>query len=75
MPNLSAGVMANVPVMVPPLPLQRQYDGLTEPIAELVGSIEAANVKLASCRDLLLPRLISGELSVSAVERELETAA
>lgn len=31
--------------------------------------------RLASCRDLLLPRLISGQLTVEAAERQLEEAA
>ncbi len=33
------------------------------------------NANLASSRDLLLPRLLSGQLSVTAAERELEDAA
>jgi type I restriction enzyme S subunit len=75
MPNLSAGVMAGVPVMVPPLVLQQHYERTAEPLAQLVANFEAANVSLARARDLLLPRLISGELSVSGAERELGTAA
>jgi type I restriction enzyme S subunit len=75
MPNLSASVMGGVPVMVPPLMLQRHYDRIAEPVAELVANFEAANVDLARSRDLLLPRLISGEICVSAAESKLETAA
>ena len=33
------------------------------------------NAALAASRDLLLPRLLSGQLSVEATERELEFAA
>jgi type I restriction enzyme S subunit len=33
------------------------------------------NERLAAARDLLLPRLISGELTVADAERTLETAA
>jgi type I restriction enzyme S subunit len=42
---------------------------------ELVGNLGTANETLASARDLLLPRLISGQLSVAEAERELEQAA
>jgi type I restriction enzyme S subunit len=75
MPNLSAGVMAGVPVKVPPLVLQQDYERLLEPIAELSASLQSANHKLGSTRDLLLSRLISGELSVSKAERKLEAVA
>ena len=40
-----------------------------------VNVLERQQVVLASSRDLLLPRLISGELSVSEAELELEPAA
>ena len=41
---------------------------------ELVENIRFQNLKLAAARDLLLPRLISGQLSVTQAERELEAA-
>lgn len=41
---------------------------------ELVGALAQANSRLAASRDLLLPRLISGELSAEAAERQLEAA-
>lgn len=54
---------------------QRRADAFFAPIdAELVN-LKVANEKLAASRDLLLPRLISGQLSVEAAERELEAAA
>ena len=34
-----------------------------------------ANERLAASRDLLLPRLISGDLPVTTAERELEAVA
>jgi type I restriction enzyme S subunit len=75
MPNLSAGVVASVPVMVPAVALQKRYSEMVEPMAELQTTLADANDHLSTSRDLLLPRLISGELSVAAVERELEAAA
>jgi len=35
------------------------------PLLGLVGRLGSANLALAAARDLLLPRLISGELSVA----------
>ena len=42
---------------------------------ELAGKLGAANSRLAAARDLLLPRLISGELTVGAASRDLGAAA
>jgi type I restriction enzyme S subunit len=44
-------------------------------VIELGGALQAASQNLAAARELLLPRLISGELSVAAAERELDDAA
>lgn len=60
---------------VPALDLVRRFDAVVWPMLELVGFLGTANVKLAASRDLLLPRLISGQLSVAEAERELEVAA
>ena len=51
------------------------FDALTWPMLELVGQLGEANKRLAASRDLLLPRLISGDLPVAAAERELEAVA
>lgn len=75
MPNLSAGVMADVPVLLPAAVVQSSFVSLVEPMVDLLMNLEAANEELAASRDLLLPRLISGQLSVEAAERELEAAA
>ena len=41
----------------------------------LGANLRRANASLVTARDLLLPRLISGELSVATAERQLEDAA
>ncbi len=72
MPNLSAGVMQAVPIVEPPLALQEQYAGKVAPIKDLVDALFETNSALAASRDLLLPRLISGELTLAIAARELE---
>lgn len=74
MPNLNVGVMQNVPVLNPPISLQRKFDSIVGPIQETVTNLVNSSANLAATRDLLLPRLISGRLSVSQAERELEAA-
>jgi type I restriction enzyme S subunit len=60
---------------IPPAVLLEKFEAAAWPLLELSGSLGVANERLASARDLLLARLISGDLSVTAAERELEAVA
>jgi type I restriction enzyme S subunit len=64
MPNLNTTIMASVPLLVPPRTLQRQYAENVEPMFEMVETLADQNQKLRTARDLLLPRLMSGEITV-----------
>ena len=44
-----------------------QFEGVVRPMFQLVQSLALKNANLRETRDLLLPKLISGELDVSAV--------
>jgi type I restriction enzyme S subunit len=67
--------VANFPVATPPAnDLFERFEKVTWPMLELVGQIGLSSKRLAVARDLLLPRLISGQLSVTQAEHELETA-
>jgi len=63
------------PVALAPRQLVMEAGEHLSPVYRLVVQLEAANRSLAASRDLLLPRLISGQLSVAEAERELEEAA
>ncbi|MEY8689644.1 MAG: restriction endonuclease subunit S [Leptothrix sp. (in: b-proteobacteria)] len=63
------------PFSRPPIELLERFEAQTWPMLELVGQLGEANKRLAASRDLLLPRLISGELEVNVAERELEAVA
>ena len=67
MPNLNARLLESVPVLRPHSGLQDQFEATTFPMAELRESLIAKNRNLRTTRDLLLPKLISGELDVSAL--------
>ncbi|QOZ07309.1 restriction endonuclease subunit S [Bradyrhizobium sp. CCBAU 51765] len=62
-------------ILMPPQHLRKQYNDAATPIHELIRRISLANGKLANARDLLLPLLISGEVSVSSAEQRLEAVA
>ena len=62
--NLSAGALKPVPVLVPSRTLQEMYAEQAGLVREMVEVLDEQNKKLRTARDLLLPRLMSGELSV-----------
>ncbi|MDO9021267.1 MAG: restriction endonuclease subunit S [Deltaproteobacteria bacterium] len=54
-------------VDVPPQAVQREFDAAAAPLDDLIDSLRERIATLRATRDLLLPRLISGELDVSRV--------
>ena len=64
MPNLSAGALKSVPLLVAPRKLQDSYAEQVEGLRDMVEVLDEQNQKLRAARDLLLPRLMSGELTV-----------
>lgn len=64
-----------IPIAVPPDNLLAKAEDQLAPLYRLAHELREAKARLAASRDLLLPRLISGELAVAAAERELEAAA
>lgn len=59
-------------IIVPSLPIQSAFANVVEPIVSLCWRLTDKNTTLRKTRDLLLPKLISGEIPVEAAE---ETAA
>lgn len=57
-----------VQVNLPPQNLRREFDIIVSPILEQKVVLTSANRKLARTRDMLLPRLISGKLSVENLD-------
>ena len=66
MPNLNTGMLASLPVRLPPRELQDSFARLTFPMAETREALTATNENLRSTRDLLLPRLLSGQITLEA---------
>ncbi len=64
MANVSKGKFANIGLILPPRRLLRQYQNFAEPIIDQVEILERQNISLRRARDLLLPRLMSGEITV-----------
>jgi type I restriction enzyme S subunit len=75
MPRANWSVLARTFIPIAPDQLMKTFNDAVIAWAELAASLNRANVKLAASRDLLLPRLISGELPVKTAERELKAVA
>lgn len=74
-PGLNRTAALKKRVSIPPEALMWRFDKAARSMRDLHDKLEVATGALAAARDLLLPRLISGDLSVAAAPRDLETAA
>lgn len=63
-PNANAKVLAGAEVLVPPPRVQRDFREFVEPLIDQREVLQLQNQKLRKARDLLLPRLMSGEIAV-----------
>ncbi len=73
--HLGAKHLNTIRLRVADREVQTKADRFLALIDETLINIRVANERLADSRDLLLPRLISGQLSVETAERQLEEAA
>lgn len=73
--ELNRSRIAQLPLLEPPVELRSAFGRHARPIRALAFQLDKQNGTLAISRDLLLPRLISGLLTISPAERELESAA
>jgi len=62
--NISASQIESIKILVAPQDIYNQFIGLIEPMFEEILNLRSQNQKLAQARDLLLPRLMSGEIGV-----------
>lgn len=56
----------------PPQPRLEQFEALVGPMFKLVHQLVHQNANLRSTRDLLLPKLVSGEIDVSGLDIDTE---
>lgn len=62
--EISKGKFKALPVVVPDMALSREFDEHASDLHEQVRALHSMNQKLAQARDLLLPRLMNGEIVV-----------
>jgi type I restriction enzyme, S subunit len=66
--SVSAKVMTDTDLVVPAIMVQEAFEERVGEIRRLIGVLLRANANLRATRDLLLPRLISGEIDVSELD-------
>ena len=62
--ELSRSIIAEIPILLPPEPLYKEFEDVARYIFLQISTLSAQNAKLKQARDLLLPRLMSGEIIV-----------
>jgi type I restriction enzyme S subunit len=72
MPRANWGVMARWPVALPPHDLVAEFDRLVRDTVEQIQVLVFKNRVLRQARDLLLPKLISGQVDLSELDIQTE---
>ena len=67
-PGLSRRQAYLLPFVVPSKPLTERFEDVVSPVFKQVHGLRKRNTVLMETRDILLPRLVSGELDVSEIE-------
>jgi type I restriction enzyme S subunit len=56
------------PVLQPPSAILDSFTAVSRPLNQMIGSLEGVNRRLAIARDLLVPRLVCGQLDISDLD-------
>jgi type I restriction enzyme S subunit len=72
MPNLNTGILGSVPVLLPSRGVLAAFENLVAVTEEQRSRNESMAETLATIRDTLLPRLISGQLRLPEAEAMME---
>jgi len=67
-PKITQANMNRIPIVVPDAETSKKFDEAVDPMIDLWFNLERQNGVLREARDLLLPRLVSGELDVSDLD-------
>ena len=73
--ELSRSDIGAVEIWQPPPHLHVEFDRLVGPMQVQAEKLSVANLSLQTARDLLLPKLMSGQLDVSGIRLPEEVAA
>ncbi len=66
--ELTKGTFTRIEILTPPEPIVAEFARIEAPLFKAIENHLRANQKLIETRDMLLPRLISGKLSVENLD-------
>ena len=67
-PKISQANLNKLPVVIPSTTEIQSFDSIIQPIFSQIRILRAENDRLATTRDTLLPKLMSGELDISDID-------
>ena len=67
-PKITQANLNRIPVVVGTPDIQRAFDGIIDPLFDEWRQLQAAIAPLASLRNLLLPKLVTGQIDVSSLD-------
>ena len=67
-PKVSQSNLKSVPTIIPPQSVLSDFDHIIQPLFSEIRNLRTENANLATLRDSLLPKLMSGELDVSEID-------
>ncbi|AFL48804.1 type I restriction enzyme S subunit [Sinorhizobium fredii] len=73
--EITKGALGELVFAFPPETLTHRFEQLATPMMEQIATVSRQNDSLRAARDLLLPKLISGEIDLSAAEETFAEAA
>lgn len=66
--NISQQVIKALEILKPSDEVMRKFNDLAEPLFKTIKVLQHKNINLRQTRDLLLPKLISGEIDVENLD-------
>ena len=66
--NLNKAQFGKIQVIVPSISSMKSFDDIVSPFFALILENQMENIHLSSLSETLLPKLMSGELNVSAID-------
>ena len=66
------GALVRMPIVKPPNPLIERFGSIVRPMLNSIRQLMMQNANLRETRDLLLPKLITGEIDVSGLDIDID---
>lgn len=66
--HINKEIVNDTKIVVPPMVVMKRFNEIVVPIFDLIASLFFKNATLRKTRDLLLPKLISGQISVDQLD-------